>query len=153
MFVNDDIYYLLSDMTENEKRKEGDYLMTCFVIHVSLLSYTFFEKQLFYKKVCRLSPTYKFELGINWFSINHRNIDNHFSYEKGQLSKMGVTKKAIYRKSASQICCKGVILVYRPHSLEGRDLSFCMPVQRRESSKELGWFGRLNQVLETTTMR
>ena len=25
-------------MTENEKRKEGDYLMTCFVIHVSLLS-------------------------------------------------------------------------------------------------------------------
>ena len=42
MFVNDDIYYFLSDMTENEKRKEGDYLMTCFVIHVSLLSYTFF---------------------------------------------------------------------------------------------------------------
>ena len=39
MFVNDDIYYFLSDMTENEKRKEGDYLMTCFVIHVSLLSY------------------------------------------------------------------------------------------------------------------
>ena len=25
-------------MTENEKRKEGDDLMTCFVIHVSLLS-------------------------------------------------------------------------------------------------------------------
>ena len=42
MFVNDDIYYFLSDMKENEKRKEGDYLMTCFVIHVSLLSYTFF---------------------------------------------------------------------------------------------------------------
>ena len=38
MFVNDDIYYFLSDVTENEKRKEGDYLMTCFVIHVSLLS-------------------------------------------------------------------------------------------------------------------
>ena len=46
-----------------------------------------------------------------------------------------------------------VILVNRPHSLEGRDLSFCMPVQRRDSSKELSWFGRLNQVLETTTMR
>ena len=29
-----------------------------------------------------------------------------------------------------------VILVYMPHSLEGRDLSFCMPVQRRDSSKE-----------------
>ena len=25
-------------MTENEKRKEGDDLMTCFVIHASLLS-------------------------------------------------------------------------------------------------------------------
>ena len=37
MFVNDDLYFL-SDMTENKKRKEGDDLMTCFVIHVSLLS-------------------------------------------------------------------------------------------------------------------
>ena len=34
MFLNDDIYYFLSDMTENEKRKEGDYLMTCFVMLV-----------------------------------------------------------------------------------------------------------------------
>ena len=34
MFVNDDLFFLfLSDMTENEKRKEGDDdLMTCFVI-------------------------------------------------------------------------------------------------------------------------
>ena len=24
MFVNDDLYYFLLDMTENEKRKEGD---------------------------------------------------------------------------------------------------------------------------------
>ena len=32
-------------MTENEKRKEGDDLMTCFVIHVSLLSlHIFFKK-------------------------------------------------------------------------------------------------------------
>ena len=31
-------FIFLSDMTENEKRKEGDDLMTCFVIHVSLLS-------------------------------------------------------------------------------------------------------------------
>ena len=38
MFVNDDLFLFLSDMTENEKRKEGDDLMTCFVIHVSLLS-------------------------------------------------------------------------------------------------------------------
>ena len=83
MFVNDDIYYFLSDMTENEKRKEGDYLMNCFVIHVTLLSYTFFlETAVLQKRACRLPPTYKFELGISWFSINHRNIDNHFSYEK-----------------------------------------------------------------------
>ena len=41
MFLNDDFFYFLSDMTENEKRKEGNYLMTCFEIHVSLLSYTF----------------------------------------------------------------------------------------------------------------
>ena len=39
MFVNDDLYIFLSDMTENEKRKEGDDLVTCFVIHVSLLSH------------------------------------------------------------------------------------------------------------------
>ena len=38
MFVNNDLYYFLSDMTENKKRKEGDDLMTCLVIHVSLLS-------------------------------------------------------------------------------------------------------------------
>ena len=38
MFVNDDLCYFLSDRTENEKRKEGDDLMTCFVIYVSLLS-------------------------------------------------------------------------------------------------------------------
>ena len=51
MFVNDDIYYFESDMTENEKRKEGNYLMTCFVIHVSLISlHNFYKKQLFYKK-------------------------------------------------------------------------------------------------------
>ena len=40
------------------------------------------------------------------FLLIIETFDNHFSYEKGQLSKMGFTKKAIYRKSASQICCK-----------------------------------------------
>ena len=38
MFVNDDLLLFLSDLTENEKQKEGDDLMTCFVMHVSLLS-------------------------------------------------------------------------------------------------------------------
>ena len=57
MFVNDDIYYFLSNMTENEKRKEGDYLMTCFVIHVSLLSYTFFfRNSCFTKKLVVYDP-------------------------------------------------------------------------------------------------
>ena len=58
----------LSDMTENEKLKEGDYLMTCFVIHVhvSLLSlHIFLETAVLQEKACRLPPTYKFELGIS----------------------------------------------------------------------------------------
>ena len=60
-------------MTENEKRKEGDYLMTCFVTHVSLLSlYIFLETAVtvLQKKACHLTATYKFELGFSWFSIN-----------------------------------------------------------------------------------
>ena len=69
-------------MTENEKRKEGDYLMTCFVIHVSLLSLHIILETAVLQKACRLPPTYKFELCSSWFSINHSNIDNHFTYEK-----------------------------------------------------------------------
>ena len=70
-------------MTENEKRKEGDNLITCFVMHVSLLSlHIFLETAVLQKKSLSLTPTYKFELGISWFSINHRNIDNHFSYKR-----------------------------------------------------------------------
>ena len=80
-------------MTENEKQKEGDDLMTCFVIHVSLLSL-----HIFYKKACRLPPTYKFELCSSWFSINHRNIDNHFTYEKVSCLKW-VLRKRRYTQS------------------------------------------------------
>ena len=29
-----------------------------------------------------MPPTYKFEHCSSWFFINHRNIDNHFTYEK-----------------------------------------------------------------------
>ena len=59
-------------MTENEKRKEGDYLMTCFVIHVSLLSLHIFflETAVLQIKDRRLTATYKFELGFSWFSFN-----------------------------------------------------------------------------------
>ena len=141
-------------MTENENRKVGDYLMTCSAIHVSLLSYTLFlETAVLQKKACRLPPTYKFELGISWFSINHRNIDNHFSYEKVSCLKWVLRKRRYTENLLLKYVVRRVILVYRPHSLEGRDLSFCMRVQRRDSSKGQSWFGRLNQVLETTTMR
>ena len=45
-------FIVLSDVTENEKRKEGDYLMTCFVIHVSLLSlHIFLETAVLQKKL------------------------------------------------------------------------------------------------------
>ena len=140
-------------MTENEKRKEGDYLMTCFVMHVSLLSYTFFRNICFTKKACRLPPAYKFELGISWFSINHRNIDNHFIYEKVSCLKSVLRKTRYTENLLLKYVVRRVILVYRSHSLQGRDLSFCMPIQRRDSSKELSWFGRLNHVLDTTMMR
>ena len=141
-------------MTENENRKVSDYLMTCFVIHVSLLSYTLFlETAVLQKKACRLPPTYKFELGISWFSINHRIIDNHFSYEKVSCLKLVLRKRRYTENLLLKYVVRRVILVYRPHSLEGRDLSFCMRAQRRDSSKGQSWFGRLNQVLETTTMR
>ena len=58
MFVNDDLSLLfLSDMTENEKRKEGDDLMTCFVIHVSLLSlHIFFRNSCFTKRLVVYHP-------------------------------------------------------------------------------------------------
>ena len=68
MFVNDDIYYFLSDMTENEKWKEGDYLMTCSVTHVSLLSFhIFFRNSCFTKSLS--FTTRRFELGIIGFLL------------------------------------------------------------------------------------
>ena len=61
--------------------------------------YTIFLETAVLQKACRLTPTYKFELGISWFSINHRNIDHRFSYEKVSCLKWVLRKKAIYRKS------------------------------------------------------
>ena len=110
MFVNDDIYYSLSDMTENEKRKEGDYLMTCFVIHVSLLSLHIFFRNSCFTKACRLPPTYKFEFGISWFSINHRNIDNHFSYEKVSCLKWVLRKRRYTENLLLKYVVRRVIL-------------------------------------------
>ena len=44
-------------MTENEKRKEGDDLMTCFVIHVSLLSiHIFLETAVLQKRLVVYHP-------------------------------------------------------------------------------------------------
>ena len=98
-------------MTENEKRKEGDDLMTCFVIHVSLLSlHIFRKKQLFYKKACRLPPTYKFELCSSWFSINHRNIDNHFTNEEVSCLKWVLRKRRYTQSLLLKYAIRKVIL-------------------------------------------
>ena len=43
-------------MTENVKRKEGDDLMTCFVIHVSLLSLHIFRNSCFTKRLVAYHP-------------------------------------------------------------------------------------------------
>ena len=43
-------------MTENEKRKEGDDLMTCFVIHVSLLTLHIFRNSCFTKRLVVYHP-------------------------------------------------------------------------------------------------
>ena len=43
-------------MPENEKRKEGDDLMTCFVIHVSLLSLHIFRNSCFTKRLAVYHP-------------------------------------------------------------------------------------------------
>ena len=44
-------------MTKNEKRKEGDDLMTCFVIHVSLLSlHIFLETAVLQKRLVVYHP-------------------------------------------------------------------------------------------------
>ena len=44
-------------MTENEKRKEGDDLITCFVIHVSLLSlHIFLRNNCFTKRLVVYNP-------------------------------------------------------------------------------------------------
>ena len=59
----------------------------------------FFRNSCFTKKqTCRLTPTYKFELGISWFSINHRNIDHHFSYKKVSCLKW-VLRKGRYTEN------------------------------------------------------
>ena len=64
--MNDDIHYFLSDMTENEKRKECDYLMTCFVIHVSLLSlHIFLETVVLQKKLV----VYQIDQLANLYSV------------------------------------------------------------------------------------
>ena len=50
---------------------------------------------------CRLPPTYKFELCSSWFSINHRNIDNHFTYEKVSCLKWVLRKRRFSRFACS----------------------------------------------------
>ena len=70
----------LSDMTENEKRHEGDYLMTCFVIHVNLLSLHIFletavlHKSLSFTTLESSTGDYHDEMnGVNFLSGSRRN--------------------------------------------------------------------------------
>ena len=70
----------------------------------------FLEKQLFYKKSCRLPPTYKFELCSSWFSINHRNIDNHFTYEKVSCLKWVLRKRRYTQSLLLKYAIKRVVL-------------------------------------------
>ena len=140
-------------MTENEKRKEGDYLMTCFVRHVNLLPYTFFFrnscstiKLVVYQPLTNLRLT-----SVDFLLIIETLII--IFIEKVSCLKWVLRKRRYTEHLLLKYVVRRVILVYRPHSLQVRDFSFCMPVQRRDSSKELSWFGRLNQILETTTMR
>ena len=85
MFVNDDIYYFLSDMTETEKRKEGDYLMTCFVIHVSLLSYTaFLETAVLQKKLVVYHPLTNMSLASVGFLLIIETLIIIFTQDRRQ---------------------------------------------------------------------
>ena len=68
-------------MTENEKRKEGDVLMTCFVIHVSLLSLHIFRNSCFTKRLVVYHPLTNLSFAAVGL-FNHRNIDYLFTYEK-----------------------------------------------------------------------
>ena len=97
-------------MTENKKRKEGDDMMTCFVIHVSLLSLHIFLETAVLQKTCRLPPTYKFELCSSWLSINHRNIDNHFTYEKVSCLKWVLRKRRYTQSLLLKYAIRRVIL-------------------------------------------
>ena len=80
----------------------------------STLLHIFFRNSCFTKKACRLPPTYKFELGISWFSINHRSIDNQFSYEKVSCLKWVLRKRRYTENLLLKYVVRRVILVYRP---------------------------------------
>ena len=61
------------------------------------------------QKVCRLPPTYKFELCSSWFSINHRNIDNHVTYEKVSCLKWVLRKRRYTQSLLLKYAIRGVI--------------------------------------------
>ena len=96
-------------MTENEKGKEGDDLMICFVIHVGLLSLHIFSNICFTKRLVVYHPL-TFELCSSWFSINHRNIDNHFTYEKVSCLKWVLRKKRHTQSLLLKYAIRRVIL-------------------------------------------
>ena len=74
------IVFIGCDRKRKAERRRLPDDMFCNTCKSTLLT-QFLETAVFQKKACRLTPTYKFELGISWFSINHINMDHHFSYE------------------------------------------------------------------------
>ena len=64
--------------------------------------YTFFRNSCITKRLVVYHPLTNLSFAaVGFLFINHRKIDNHFTYEK-----VSCLKKAIYPKSASQICYK-----------------------------------------------
>ena len=83
-------------MTENEGRKEGDDLMKCFVIHVSLLSlHTFFRNSCFTKRLVVYHPLTNLSFAAVGFLLIIETLIIILP-TKGQLSKMGVTTKVCF---------------------------------------------------------
>ena len=83
--------------------------MFCNTCKSTLLTH-FLETAVLQKKACLLPPTYKFELCSSWFSFYHRNIDNHFTYEKVSCLKWVLRKKRYTQSLLLKYAIRRVIL-------------------------------------------
>ena len=106
-------------MTESEKRKEGDDLMTCFVIHVSLLSLHIFRNSCFTKRLVVYHPLTNLSI-----AAVHRNIDNHFTYEKVSCLKWVLRKRRYTQSLLLKYAIRRVILYLLARVLGKERVSF-----------------------------